>query len=234
MIDFSKFEKKIGIKFKNKNLLKQAFTHRSYINENPPPAGGLLEHNERMEFLGDAVLELVITENLFSKYPKKNEGELTSFRAALVNADMLSKVAQLLSMGDFLLLSRGETKDVGRARQYILANTFEALVGAIYLDQGYDKVFSFLKKNLFPMLKEVIEKKLWIDAKSLFQERAQEFKNVTPSYKVVSESGPDHAKNFIIGVYLNNEMIAEGKGVSKQEAEQSAARHALKIKHWED
>lgn len=228
------FEKKIGIKFKNKNLLKQAFTHRSYINENPPPADGLLKHNERMEFLGDAVLELVITEHLFSKYPKKNEGELTSFRAALVNADMLSKVAQLLSMGDFLLLSRGEAKDVGRARQYILANTFEALVGAIYLDQGYGKVFSFLKKNLFPKIKEVIEKKLWIDAKSLFQERAQEFENVTPSYKVVSEAGPDHAKNFIIGVYLNGEMIAEGKGVSKQEAEQSAARHALKLKKWED
>jgi ribonuclease-3 len=234
MIDFSKFEKKIGIKFKNKNLLKQAFTHRSYINENPPPAGGLLGHNERLEFLGDAVLELVITEHLFSKYPKKNEGELTSFRAALVNADMLSRVAKSLSMGDFLLLSRGEKKDVGRARQYILANTFEALVGAIYLDRGYGKVFSFLKNSLFPMIKEVIEKKLWIDAKSLFQEKAQEFKNITPSYRVVGEAGPDHAKNFIIGVYLNGEMIAEGKGVSKQEAEQSAARHALKIKKWED
>jgi ribonuclease-3 len=234
MIDFSKFEKKIGIKFKNKNLLKQAFTHRSYINENPPPAGGLLGHNERLEFLGDAVLELVITEHLFSKYPKKNEGELTSFRAALVNADMLSRVAKSLSMGDFLLLSRGEKKDVGRARQYILANTFEALVGAIYLDRGYGKVFSFLKNSLFPMIKEVIEKKLWIDAKSLFQEKAQEFKNITPSYRVVGEAGPDHAKNFIIGVYLNGEMIAEGKGVSKQEAEQSAARHALKLKKWED
>jgi len=234
MIDFSKFEKKIGIKFKNKNLLKQAFTHRSYINENSSgPAGRLLGHNERLEFLGDAVLELVITEYLFSKYPKRNEGELTSFRAALVNADMLFKVAQSLSMEDFLLLSRGEARDVGRARQYILANTFEALVGAIYFDQGYDKVFSFLKKNLFPKLKEVIEKKLLIDAKSLFQERAQEFENITPNYKVVSESGPDHAKHFIIGVYLNSEMIAKGEGASKQEAEQSAARHALKIKHWD-
>jgi ribonuclease-3 len=232
-MDFSKFEEKIGIKFKNKNLLQQAFTHRSYINENPP-AGRLLGHNERLEFLGDAVLELVITEYLYNKYPEKTEGEMTSLRAALVNADMLSKVAQSLSMGNFLLLSRGEAKDVGRARQYILANTFEALVGAIYLDQGYDKVFSFLKKNLFPNLKEVIEKKLWIDAKSLFQEKAQEIEGVTPIYRVLHESGPDHAKHFITGVYLNGEMIAEGEGASKQEAEQSAARHGLKIKKWED
>lgn len=234
MIDFTIFEKRIGIKFKDKNLLKQSFTHRSYINENPPPAGGLLEHNERLEFLGDAVLELVITEYLYNKYPEKTEGEMTSLRAALVNADMLSKVAQSLSMGDFLLLSRGEAKDIGRARQYILANTFEALIGAIHLDQGYDKVLSFLKKNLFPKLKEVIEKKLWIDAKSLFQEKAQEFEGMTPNYKVISESGPDHAKHFIVGVYLNGEMVAEGEGSSKQEAEQSAARHALKIKKWED
>lgn len=233
-MNYESFEKKIGVEFKDKNLLRQAFIHRSYINENPPPAGGALEHNERLEFLGDAVLELIITEYLYQQYPDKTEGDMTSYRAALVNANMLSEVANELSMGDFLLLSRGEAKDTGRARQYILANTFEALIGAIYLDQGYDIVFSFLKKNLFPKLKEILEKKLWIDAKSLFQEKAQEFDAITPAYKVLSESGPDHAKHFIVGVYLDGDMVAEGEGSSKQEAEQHAARNALRARHWED
>lgn len=231
MSNLSKFEKKINIDFKNKNLLKQAFTHRSYINENPP---GEISHNERLEFLGDAVLELVITEHLYNQYPESTEGEMTSFRAALVNADMLSEVAKELSLDDFLLLSRGEAKDVGRARQYILANTFEALVGAIYLDQGYQAAFSFLEKSVFPKIKEVIEKKLWIDAKSLFQEKAQEMMGVTPTYRVLSESGPDHAKRFVVGVYLNDKIIAEAEGDFKQEAEEKAARKGLKLKHWED
>jgi len=231
MTDFSKFEKKINISFKDKNLLKQAFTHRSYINENSPGGFG---HNERLEFLGDAVLELIITEHLYSQYPKSTEGEMTSFRAALVNAVMLSEVAKELSLDDFLLLSKGEAKDVGRARQYILANTFEALVGAIYLDQGYETTLSFLKKNIFSKLKEVTEKKLWIDAKSLFQEKAQELMGVTPTYRVLSESGPDHAKRFVVGVYLNEKIIAEAEGDSKQEAEENAARKGLKLKHWED
>jgi len=231
MYNLSKFEKKINIDFNNKNLLKQAFTHRSYINENP---SGEFSHNERLEFLGDAVLELVITEHLYNQYPESTEGEMTSFRAALVNATMLSEVAKELSLDDFLLLSRGEAKDVGRARQYILANTFEALVGAIYLDQGYQAVFSFLEKSVFPKIKEVIEKKLWIDAKSLFQEKAQELMGVTPTYRVLGESGPDHAKRFVVGVYLNDKIIAEAEGDSKQETEENAARRALKLKHWED
>jgi len=231
MYNLSKFEKKININFNDKNLLKQAFTHRSYINENP---SGEFGHNERLEFLGDAVLELVITEHLYGQYPKSTEGEMTSFRAALVNANMLSGVARELSLDDFLLLSRGEAKDVGRARQYILANTFEALVGAIYLDQGYQAVFSFLKKSVFPKIKEVIEKKLWIDAKSLFQEKAQELMGATPTYRILSESGPDHAKRFVVGVYLNDKIIAEAEGDSKQEAEENAARKGLKLKHWED
>lgn len=230
-MNLSKFEEKINIKFKNKDLLKQAFTHRSYINENP--SGGI-NHNERLEFLGDAVLELIITEYLYKQYPKSTEGEMTGFRAALVNADMLSGVAKELSLDDFLLLSRGEAKDNGRARQYILANTFEALVGAIYLDQGYKAAFLFLKKNIFPKLKEVIEKRLWIDAKSLFQEKAQELVGVTPTYRVLSESGPDHAKRFVVGVYLNDKIIAEAEGDSKQEAEEKSARRALKLKKWED
>ena len=231
MYNLSKFEKKINVNFNDKNLLKQAFTHRSYINENP---SGEFSHNERLEFLGDAVLELVITEHLYEQFPKSTEGEMTSFRAALVNANMLSEVARELSLDDFLLLSRGEAKDVGRARQYILANTFEALVGAIYLDQGYQAVFSFLKKSVFPKIKEVIEKKLWIDAKSLFQEKAQELMGVTPTYRILSESGPDHAKRFVVGVYLNDKIIAEAEGDSKQEAEENSARKALKLKHWED
>lgn len=231
MKDFSKFEKKIEINFNDKELLKQAFTHRSYLNENPALK---LEHNERLEFLGDAVLELAVTEYLYKKYPRKNEGEMTSLRAALVNAITLSSVAKDMGMEDFLLLSKGEKKDTGKARQYILANTFEALVGAIYLDQNYEICSGFLEKFLFPRLREIIDKKLWIDAKSLLQERAQEIVGATPVYKLIKDWGPDHAKNFVIGVYFNNELIAEGQGNSKQEAEQSAAREALKTKNWQD
>ena len=229
-MNFSKFEEKIGIKFKDKNLLKQAFTHRSYLNENPSLA---LEQNERLEFLGDAVLELAITEYLYKKYPKKTEGEMTALRAALVNSIMLSEVASELNIGDFMLLSKGEAKSLGKARQYILANAFEAIIGAVYLERGYEETFGFLEKNLFGKIEEVIEKKLWIDAKSLFQEKAQEIESITPSYKVLSESGPDHEKVFIIGVFLRDELVAEGKGASKQEAEQDAARNGLKAKNWQ-
>ena len=230
-MEFTKFEKQNGLKFKNKNLLKQAFIHRSYINENPSEKLG---HNERLEFLGDAVLELVVTENLYIQHPKCTEGEMTSYRAALVNANMLSETGKVVGIDDFLLLSAGEAKDKGRARQCILANSMEALIGAIYLDKGYDAVVKFLEKNLFPKFKDVISKKLWIDAKSLFQEKAQEFVAVTPAYKVIKESGPDHDKRFVVGIYLKDEKIAEGKGVSKQEAEQASARNALKIKKWEE
>lgn len=231
MKDFSKFEKKIEISFNDKQILTQAFTHRSYLNENP---SSKLEHNERLEFLGDAVLELAVTEYLYKKYPRKNEGEMTSLRAALVNAIILSSIAKDMDMEDFLLLSKGEKKDTGKARQYILANTFEALIGAIYIDQTYEVCVGFLEKFLFPRLQEIIDKKLWIDAKSLLQERAQEIVGATPIYKLIKDWGPDHAKNFVIGVYFNNELIAEGQGNSKQEAEQSAAREALKAKNWQD
>lgn len=227
---FSNFEEKIGIKFKDKNLLKQAFTHRSYLNENPSLA---LEQNERLEFLGDAVLELAITEYLYKKYPKKTEGEMTALRAALVNSITLSEVAGEINVGDFLLLSKGEAKSMGKARQYILANAFEAIIGAVYLEHGYEKIRKFLEKNLFGKIEEVIEKKLWIDAKSLFQEKAQEIESITPSYKVLSESGPDHEKVFTMGVFLGDELTAEGKGASKQEAEQEAARNGLKAKNWQ-
>ena len=228
-MDFSKFEKKLNITFKDKDLLMQAFLHRSYLNENK---GLKMDHNERLEFLGDAVLELVVTEFLFAKYPKKPEGDLTSYRAALVNTVTLSGVAGDLGMNDFLLLSKGEAKDTGRARQYILANTFESFVGALYLDGGYEQAKDFIAKNLFPLTDEIVEKGLWQDSKSRFQEVAQEKESVTPQYKTVQEVGPDHAKNFIVGVYLDDKKIGEGEGKSKQEAEQAAAQNALESKGW--
>ncbi len=228
MQDFSKLEKALKIKFKNKDLLTQAFLHRSYLNENPKFS---LEHNERLEFLGDAVLELIVTEYLYKNY-KNSEGELTSWRAALVNADSLSNIARRLDLNDFLLLSRGEGKDTGKARNYILANTLEAFIGAIYLDQGYEKAKDFIEKNLIGELSEILKKGLFKDAKSRFQEEAQERTGITPSYKVVKEWGPDHARNFIIGVFLGEGLVAEGRGSSKQEAEVDAAKNALKIKNW--
>ncbi|KKP81417.1 MAG: Ribonuclease 3 [Parcubacteria group bacterium GW2011_GWB1_35_5] len=231
MIQFSDFEKKTGVIFKDKNLLKQAFIHRSYINENGASA---LSHNERLEFLGDAVLELVVTDFLYKKYPNYTEGELTAVRSALVNAIIISEIAGEVGMNDYLLLSKGEAKDFGKARQYILANTFEAFIGAMYLDQGYDAVDKFIAKNLLLKTEEIVKKKLWRDAKSLVQEKAQEFVSVTPLYKVLHESGPDHDKHFTVGVYFGGELITEGKGKSKQEAEQSAALAALKLKNWLD
>jgi ribonuclease-3 len=227
--DFSKFEEISGITFKNKELLRRAFTHRSYLNENRDTE---TSHNERLEFLGDAVLELMVTEYLFEKYPDSNEGDLTAYRAALVNADTLSEVARKINVNDFLLLSKGEAKDTGKARQSILANTMEAIIGAIYLDQGYDASKYFVSKNLFHLIDKIVEEKSWIDAKSKFQEKAQEKESLTPAYKSLKEEGPDHDKHFTVGVYLDKDLIAEGSGMSKQEAEQAAARKALEVKGW--
>jgi len=229
LLNLSKFEETLGMVFNNKDFLRTALTHRSYLNENPDVGGG---HNERLEFLGDAVLELVITEYLYAKFPEKPEGELTSLRASLVNANMLGVVASELDFNNFLLLSRGEAKDIGRARQYILANTFEAVVGAIYLDQGYGPTRDFILRVLAGKLSEILEKKLYRDAKSFFQEEAQERVGITPTYEVLKEWGPDHDKHFVVGVYLGKELIAEGEGASKQEAQQNAAEAALKVKNW--
>ena len=231
MKDFSEFEKKTGIVFKDKDLLKQALIHRSYLNENPSTG---LSHNERLEFLGDAVLELIVTSYLYKKFPTYTEGELTALRSALVNAVIIGEVAQAVGMNEHLLLSRGESKGNGKARLYILANTYEAYVGALYLDQGYKRAEDFVEGTLLPRTEGIIEKKLWRDAKSLVQERAQEYFSVTPSYKVLSESGLDHDKHFTVGIYFGPEMIASGRGKSKQEAEQEAAREALKVKNWLD
>ncbi|MDO8676704.1 MAG: ribonuclease III [Candidatus Azambacteria bacterium] len=227
--DFKDLQKKLGIKFKNENLLRQAFIHRSYLNENP---GFSLGHNERLEFLGDAVLELIVTDYLYKNYPDLAEGEMTSLRAALVNSQMLLQISDRLGFNDYLYLSKGEAKEINRGRQYILANTFESFIGAFYLDQGYESAEKFILKNLIPELKNVIEKKLWRDAKSLFQEAAQERVGITPTYEVLEAIGPDHAKKFTIGVYLEKELVSSGEGASKSEAQQQAAENALKIKNW--
>lgn len=219
----------MGLQFNDLTLLRQAFTHRSYLNEH---RGESLGHNERLEFLGDAVLELIATHFLYEKYPDRAEGDLTAYRAALVNAVTCAEVATTIGMNDFLLLSRGEAKDTGRARNILLANAFEALVGAIYLDLGYDAAKQFIGKHLFPKIEEIVRKKLWQDAKSALQEKAQETEGVTPHYEVLKETGPDHDKHFIVGVYIRDTLLAQGDGKSKQEAEQSAAREALDKKGW--
>ena len=229
MKDFSQFEQNLNLNFKNKDLLREAFTHRSYINESKRND---LTHNERLEFLGDAVLELVVTDFLFKKYPDRTEGDLTSYRSALVNAVTLGEVAHTLGMNDYLLLSKGEAKDTGRARNIILANTLESIIGAIYLDRGYRESKKFILKFVTPGTDDIIRTKTWLDAKSLFQEKAQEITSFTPVYKVLKEVGPDHDKRFTSGVFLGEKKIAEGEGESKQDAEQIAAKNALKEKNW--
>ena len=220
---FHDFQNKIKVSFKNLKLLHQVFVHRSYLNENP---GFPLNHNERLEFLGDAVLELVVTEHLYETYPNP-EGDLTNWRSALVKGEMLSKVAQELEMGELLFLSKGEEKSGGKSRALILANTFEALIGAIYLDLGYSQAQKFVTRFLLGRLPEILQKGLHVDSKSRLQELAQDQLGITPAYKVLKEHGPDHAKEFTVGVFIVEKMIGEGVGNSKQAAEQAAATTAL-------
>ena len=226
---FSHLEEKLGIRFKNKNLLIQAFAHRSYLNEN---SQFKLGNNERLEFLGDAILEKITTEYLYLNYPKEQEGILTSWRASLVNGKMLAKVAAEIGFNDFLLLSRGEAKENGKSRQYILANVMEAFIGALYLDQGIKLCEEFISQNILKELPDIIEKGAFKDSKSRFQEEAQEKEEVTPDYKVLKEWGPDHDKHFLVGVYLGNKLVAKGEGSSKHEAEEAAAKKALILKDW--
>jgi len=228
--DLQKLQTIIGAQFLDLDLLRSAITHRSYLNEHKEATW---DHNERLEFLGDAVLELVVTDFLYKKYPEKPEGELTAVRAALVNTVSLSAASEKLGVNEFLLMSKGEAKDVGRARQYILANIFEACIGALYMDQGYD-VETFIATNLFPKTDEIVNKRLWQDAKSRFQELGQEHHSVTPTYETVAQEGPDHDRVFTVGVFLRKEQIAVGTGRSKQEAEQAAAEAAMKQKGWDN
>lgn len=222
-------ETEINYTFKNKNLLQEALTHRSYLNENK---NWKLPHNERLEFLGDAVLELITTQYLFERFKDQEEGELTAYRSALVSAPSLAQVAHKLKLDDFILLSKGEKGNNLKAKNEILGNALEALIGAIYLDGGYSNAKKFIIKNLIPYLKPIISKKLFKDSKSYFQEQAQAKELITPHYKLLKEWGPDHDKKFLVGVYLNDKKIAQAQGSSKQEAEIEAAKKALKIKGW--
>lgn len=224
MTNLAKLEKAIGVKFKNKNLLKEALTHSSYVNENP---GWTLSHNERLEYLGDAVLGLAVGEFLFKKYPAAAEEQLTSFRAALVNYRMLAQVARELDLEDYLFLSRGEAKNKGRAREVILADALEAVIGAIYLDRNYKSVQKFIAKHLLEHLEEVMANKLYQDPKSRLQELVQEKSKTTPLYRVLGEEGPEHQKKFSVGVFVDGQLLAKGKGSSKSEAERQAAQTAL-------
>lgn len=227
--DLIALERILGYVFKDKLNLLTAITHRSYLNEHREAKQ---DHNERLEFLGDAVLELVVTDHLFHKYPTKPEGELTAVRSALVNTTSLSEASTKLGVNDYLLMSKGESKDVGRARQYILANAFEAFIGALYVDQGYGVAAKFIADQLFDKTDEIVEKRLWQDPKSRFQELAQEHANLTPSYVTLDQEGPDHDRIFTVGVFLGKEKVAEGKGRAKQEAEQEAALKAIEAKGW--
>ncbi len=223
-MELSKLEKTIGYKFTNKDLLKEALTHRSYINENPKWG---IDDNERLEFLGDAVLELSVTEELYKRFPERKEGPMTSYRAALVNYVMLGKIATEIGLEKFVMLSKGEARDSGKAREVILANAMESLIGAIYLDGGQDAARAFVGKFILEHLDEVLKAGSYRDSKSTLQEKAQEKMKVTPVYKVLSQTGPDHAKIFNVGVYFGDKLIAKGDGSSKQEAEEAAAKEAL-------
>lgn len=223
IMETKELQKRLGLQFKNSDLLVSSLTHRSYLNENK---GFHLPNNERLEFLGDAVLELVSTEYLYLNYPH-SEGELTNFRSALVNYRMLSEIARRLKIEDYLLMSQGEAKDTGRARQVILANAIEAVIGAIYLDSGYQVAKEFILREVIVELPNIINKGAYLDPKSKLQEIVQEKVGVTPTYQVLSESGPDHDKVFIVGVYLHQNKVGEGSGPSKQEAEVAAAENAL-------
>lgn len=225
--DFADLEKKINIEFNNKDILKNALVHRSFVNENKDK----IEHNERLEFLGDAVLELIVTEYLYANFPDRTEGELTSFRAALVRTESLASTAEEIGLGDYIFMSKGEESTGGRKRPYILANTFEAILGAIYIDQGYEKSKEYILDKLVYKINDIVEKRLDIDNKSRLQEISQEVHKITPIYELVSEDGPDHEKVFTMRVLIGEVEYGQGKGANKQEAAQKAAASALE--NWD-
>lgn len=223
-MNFTTLEEKLEITFKDKELLHNAFVHRSYLNEHKEYEKG---SNERLEFLGDAILEFIVSEYLYKKFPNREEGDLTAFRSALVRAKTLSKAATEIELGKYLMLSKGEEQSGGRERPYILGNTFEAILGAIYLDQGLTKSKAFVKKYIIPELDDIISNQEYKDPKSELQELTQEKVSITPHYEVLEEKGPDHNKWFQVGVFLNETRIGVGEGKSKQEAEQDAASKSL-------
>lgn len=227
--NYEDLEKLIGFEIKDRKMLRLAFMHKSYLNEHKDEN---LKDNERLEFLGDAVLELIATKHLFATCPDKTEGEMTAFRSALVKGKNLAEIADKLSLGKYLYLSHGEEKSGGRKKNYILANTLEALIGAIYLGNGHEDAEKFIEKFILTKLDEIIQHELHIDSKSRFQEICQEKEDVTPHYEVISEEGPDHNKIFTMGAYISTELVAQGSGSSKQKAEDMAAQNALKTKGW--
>ena len=230
MHDLKSLEQILDLEFKNTDYLRQAMVHRSYLNE---PPEFTLGHNERLEFLGDAVLEIVVTQYLYHQFPDKSEGDLTDWRASLVNAKILGEVANKLNLEKFLHLSRGEAKDTNnKARQYILANAVEALIGAIYLDRGIGACKKLIKREIICKLDHILKNQLYLDPKSKLQEKTQDLYNITPRYQVLQESGPDHDKKFEVGVYLKDELLAVGSGDSKHEAQVQAAQAALQFKGW--
>lgn len=228
MTDFSAVEHSIEIVFKDKRLLEKVFIHRSYLNEYNEAS----ESNERLEFLGDAVLELVATEFLYKKYTRMTEGELTAVRSALVRREHLAVAAKQLDLGTQLLLSRGEALSGGSQKDYILANTVEALIGAVYLDQGMQTATKFINKYLLHDVEDIVAQKLYVDSKSKFQEIAQDLLAITPHYSMIADEGPDHDKKFIMGLFLHHEKVAEGTGTSKRKAEEDAAYNGLVAKGW--
>jgi len=229
--DLQALQEKLEIRFKDELLLKQALVHRSYLNEHPDFKIG---HNERLEFLGDAVLEIVVTEYLYNEFPDTPEGDLTNWRASLVNSKMLYQITPELGIEKYLYLSKGEARDKNKkSRQYILADAVEAIIGAIYLDQGIEEAKRFIIKYIISNLEEVLSNQVFLDPKSHFQEKAQEVKGVTPHYEIIKESGPDHAKKFIVGLYLNKELVSKGNGSSKQEAQVNAAIAGIKKMSWD-
>lgn len=230
MDKYLEFEKKFNLDFKDKGLLEQAFIHRSFINENKSYPR---DHNERLEFLGDAVLELVITDFLFKKFPETKEGVLTAYRSSLVRTESISRAARDMGMNNLLRLSKGESRDQGKARDYILANTFESFIGAVYLDQGYESAKQIIADTLFENIEDIIKEGSWKDAKSYVQEKAQEQYSETPRYELVSSEGPDHDKEFVMAIYFGNKKIAEGMGNSKQKAQQDAAKKAIALESWD-
>lgn len=227
MADLVRLQEALGVTFADPRLLELALVHRSALNEQKE----LREHNERLEFLGDAVLELVVTEYLF-RTTNKPEGELTNWRSALVRTEHLAEVAAELQLGDALLLSRGEELSGGRLKPYLLANAVEAVIGAVYLDAGLDAARSFVHDTILTRLERLLAEGKHVDPKSRFQELAQEHEGLTPEYRLVTESGPDHAKQFTMELLVGDEVVATGTGASKQAAEQAAAKAGLEARGW--
>ena len=228
MKDLKPLEESLKTQFVSKKLLEQALTHRSYLNESHEAHSS----NERREFLGDAILSYTISDYLYREFPMYTEGELTNLRSAIVRTTTLALVAKKLNFGHYLLLSRGEEEGGGRDNPSLLADSFESISGAIFIDQGLEAATKFILENLIPLIPEIIEKRTYRDFKSQFQEKVQEILRISPTYKVMKEEGPDHSKIFHIGVYVNEELFGTGKGKSKQEAEQDAAASGL-VK-WEE